>query len=72
MFEQTFVGDGEDDQESILAVFVSFLIQCGLVVVGIIIPMIYYGSLPEDAAYQLPGGASASAASAASSAPLLR
>ena len=37
MFEQTFVG-GENTTRKASSVFISFLIQCGLVFVGILIP----------------------------------
>lgn len=46
LFEQTFVGDANTTRKA-SSVFVSFLIQCGLVVVGILIPLIYTESLPK-------------------------
>ena len=39
MFEQTFVGGGQN-QESAWTCSLSFVIQIGLIVVGILIPMI--------------------------------
>ena len=46
MFEQTFV-EGANTTRKASSVFVSFLIQCGLVVVAVLIPLIYYGFLPK-------------------------
>ena len=46
MFEQSFVG-GENATRKASSVFVSFLIQCGLVTVAVLIPMIYYEALPK-------------------------
>jgi len=46
MFEQTFV-EGANTTRKASSVFVSFLIQCSLVIVGIIIPLIYTETLPK-------------------------
>lgn len=46
MFEQTFV-EGQNATRKASSVFVSFLIQCGIVVVGVLIPLIYTDSLPK-------------------------
>jgi protein TonB len=46
MFEQSFVG-GENVTRKASSVFVSFLIQCALVTVGILIPLIYTETLPS-------------------------
>src|SRR3954453_18150720 len=46
MFEQTFVG-GENATRKASSVFVSFLIQCSLVTVAVIIPLIYTETLPK-------------------------
>ena len=46
MFEQTFVGAGNTTRKA-SSVFVSFLIQVGLVIVGILIPLIYTETLPK-------------------------
>ena len=46
MFEQTFV-EGQNATRKASSVFVSFLIQCGLVTVGVLIPLIYTDSLPK-------------------------
>jgi periplasmic protein TonB len=46
MFEQTFV-EGANSTRKASSVFMSFLIQCGLIAVAIIIPLIYTESLPK-------------------------
>lgn len=46
MFEQSFV-QGENATRKASSVFVSFLIQCSLVAVAVIIPLIYTESLPK-------------------------
>lgn len=46
MFEQTFV-EGANTTRKASSVFVSFLMQCSLVIVGIIIPLIYTETLPK-------------------------
>lgn len=46
MFEQTFV-EGANTTRKASSVFVSFLIQCSLVTVAILIPLIYTESLPK-------------------------
>src|SRR3954454_3885027 len=46
MFEQTFVG-GENATRKASSVFVSFLIQCSLITVAVIIPLIYTETLPK-------------------------
>ena len=46
MFEQTFV-EGANSTRKASSVFVSFLIQCSLVIVGILIPLIYTETLPK-------------------------
>lgn len=46
MFEQTFV-EGANSTRKASSVFVSFLIQCSLVVVLVLIPLIYTESLPK-------------------------
>ena len=46
MFEQTFV-EGANTTRKASSVFVSFLIQCSLVIVGILIPLIYTETLPK-------------------------
>ncbi|HYI92431.1 MAG TPA: energy transducer TonB [Bryobacteraceae bacterium] len=46
MFEQTFV-EGANTTRKASSVFVSFLIQCGLIIVGILIPLIYTETLPH-------------------------
>src|SRR5436305_12731245 len=46
MFEQSFVG-GENATRKASSVFISFLIQVGLVTVAVLIPMIYYEALPK-------------------------
>ena len=64
MFEQTFV-EGANTTRKASSVFVSFLIQCGLVIVGILIPLIYTETSSQDTAHRFPRGASAAATSAA-------
>jgi len=46
MFEQTFV-QGDNATRKASSVFVSFLIQCCLITVGVLIPLIYTESLPR-------------------------
>jgi protein TonB len=46
MFEQSFV-EGQSATRKASSVFVSFIIQCCLVVVGILIPLIYTETLPR-------------------------
>jgi len=46
MFEQSFV-EGENATRKASSVFLSFLIQVGLVTVAVLIPMIYYEALPK-------------------------
>ena len=46
MFEQTFV-EGANATRKASSVFVSFLIQCMLIIVGILIPLIYTDTLPK-------------------------
>jgi protein TonB len=46
MFEQTFVG-GQNTTRKASSVFMSFLIQCGLIVVAVLIPLIYTETLPK-------------------------
>jgi protein TonB len=46
MFEQSFVG-GENATRKASSVFVSFLVQCGLIIVAVIIPLIYTDVLPK-------------------------
>ncbi len=46
MFEQTFVEGGNATRKS-TSVLISFLVQVGLVCVGIIIPLVYYEALPK-------------------------
>ena len=46
MFEQTFVG-GQNTTRKASSVFVSFILQCGLIIVGILIPLIYTDTLPK-------------------------
>lgn len=46
MFEQTFV-EGANKTRKSTSVFISFLIQCGLVLVAVVIPLIYYDNLPK-------------------------
>ena len=46
MFEQTFV-EGANTTRKASSVFVSFLMQCSLVIVGVIIPLIYTETLPK-------------------------
>src|SRR5919205_4629194 len=46
MFEQSFV-QGENATRKASSVFVSFLIQCGLVIVAVLIPLIYTETLPK-------------------------
>jgi hypothetical protein len=46
MFEQTFV-EGANATRKASSVFVSILIQTGLVVAAILIPLIYTESLPK-------------------------
>jgi protein TonB len=46
MFEQTFI-EAENATRKASSVFVSFLIQCSLVAVAVIIPLIYTESLPK-------------------------
>jgi protein TonB len=45
MFEQSFVG-GENVTRKASSVFISFLIQVALVIVGVLIPLIYTETLP--------------------------
>src|SRR5919112_6126024 len=46
MFEQTFV-QGDNATRKASSVFVSFLIQCSLITVAVLIPLIYTESLPK-------------------------
>jgi len=46
MFEQSFV-EGENATRKASSVFVSFLIQCSLITVAVIIPLIYTETLPK-------------------------
>jgi protein TonB len=46
MFEQSFV-QGENATRKASSVFLSFLIQCALVIVAVLIPLIYTESLPK-------------------------
>jgi len=46
MFEQSFV-QGENATRKASSVFISFLIQCSLITVAVIIPLIYTESLPK-------------------------
>lgn len=46
MFEQTFV-EGQNATRKSTSVLISFAIQIGLVIVGVIIPLIYYEALPK-------------------------
>jgi protein TonB len=46
MFEQTFV-EGENATRKASSVFLSFLIQCALIIVAVLIPLIYTESLPK-------------------------
>lgn len=46
MFEQTFV-EGANKTQKGTSVLVSFLIQCGLIFVAVLIPLIYTDSLPR-------------------------
>jgi len=46
MFEQSFV-QGENATRKASSVFVSFLIQCSLITVAVIIPLIYTETLPK-------------------------
>lgn len=46
MFEQTFIGEGNKTQKG-TSVFVSFVVQILLVIVGVIIPLIYTDTLPR-------------------------
>jgi periplasmic protein TonB len=46
MFEQTFV-EGQNATRKASSVFVSFLLQVGLVIVGVLIPLIYTDTLPK-------------------------
>lgn len=46
MFEQTFVEGGNATRKS-TSVLISFLIQVGLICVGVIIPLVYYEALPK-------------------------
>ena len=46
MFEQTFV-EGANRTRKSMSVFTSFLIQTGLVIVGVLIPLIYTETLPK-------------------------
>ena len=68
MFDQTFV-DGTAKTRKPWTVLLSFLGQCALIGVVILIPLIFTDTLPRAAADQLPGGPAATAASATPSAP---
>lgn len=46
MFEQSFV-EGQNATRKASSVFMSFLIQCGLVAVAVVLPMIYFETLPQ-------------------------
>lgn len=46
MFEQTFV-EGQNATRKASSVLVSFAIQCALIIVAVLIPLIYYESLPK-------------------------
>jgi protein TonB len=46
MFEQTFV-EGTNATRKASSVFMSFLIQCGLVVLAVLVPLIYTETLPK-------------------------
>ncbi|MEJ7606197.1 MAG: hypothetical protein WKF37_07990 [Bryobacteraceae bacterium] len=46
MFEQSFVG-GENTTRKASSVLVSFLAQCSLIAVAVVIPLIYTETLPK-------------------------
>lgn len=46
MFEQTFV-EGANATRKASSVFMSFLVQCGLIVIAVLIPLIYTETLPK-------------------------
>lgn len=46
MFEQSLITEGNKTQKG-ASVFISFIVQVVLIVVGVILPMIYYDALPR-------------------------